>query len=54
MLLPETKGFLLVVQRTIARTIMFQESTGQGFPKDAFTLSHQEVILRTQHPYSKE
>ncbi|KAL6041743.1 hypothetical protein STEG23_002769 [Scotinomys teguina] len=43
MLLPGMKGSPLLVQRTVTRTIVLQETIGKGFPKDVFISRKQEL-----------
>ncbi|KAL6057353.1 hypothetical protein STEG23_019248 [Scotinomys teguina] len=44
MLLQGMKGSLLLVQRTIMRTMELQKSIGKGFLKDVFISRKQEVV----------
>ncbi|KAL6031736.1 hypothetical protein STEG23_016761 [Scotinomys teguina] len=39
MLLPGTNGSLLLVQRTVNRTIVLQETIGKGVPRAAMVLT---------------
>ncbi|KAL6060443.1 hypothetical protein STEG23_022651, partial [Scotinomys teguina] len=43
MLLPGTNGSLLLVQRTVTRTTVLQETIGKGFLKDVFISRKQEL-----------
>ncbi|KAL6075168.1 hypothetical protein STEG23_036040, partial [Scotinomys teguina] len=49
MLLPGTNGSLLLVQRTVTRTIVLQETISKGLSKDVFIFRKQEIILRCPH-----